>query len=156
MKEKNSNGAIPAFLFSPIEGVMQADDVLAKLFRIICLDLGILPETWLLLMERYLDNPRNGVGKSIKARSTEKNNLKRALESDTMTFKVLQKAIKFLGEYETTFIVELKNPRTGEIIKNHIRLLDAPMEEIEEVVVELKPKSKYRRNKNTTVHSVKS
>lgn len=152
MNEKQTTKPVPDFLSDPIRGIMEAEDILAKLFRIICLDLNIGPEMWLVLLERYLDKPENGVGKSVSARSTEKSNLKRALESNTMTMKVFQKALRFLGDFESTFTVTLKDPVTGEQTEHNI-ILRAPR--VPRNATAVTALVKDNKKKRCTVHSTR-
>lgn len=90
------------------KGVEQTIGVLARLFRQILFDLDVNPFKWAMMMQRYLDDPRNGIPRNSKDRSSARGNLNKELRRPKMTWKVFRKALMFLGPVEATFIVRLK------------------------------------------------
>lgn len=72
-------------------------------------------QRWRRLVEQYLDDPKNGIGKSLKKRTSVKGNLKKELlmrdfisTADTehyLTWKSLEKGIRLLNPARTQFTV---------------------------------------------------
>ena len=121
MVKPTNTKPVPDFIVNSLTGIAEADDILARLFRIICFELNIGPEAWLKLMERYVDK-----NASITSKSTKKSNFNRELSRNNMTFKVFVNALQFLGDFETTFTVTLKDVKTG-VSSSHCIVLRGPV-----------------------------
>lgn len=106
------------------KGVEQTIGVLARLFRQILYDLNIDTYKWSRHMQEYLDDPRNGIPRNSKDRSSARGNLNKELRRPKMTWKVFRKALMFLGPLEATFIVRLKW-RTGRTTEHSVKLVTA-------------------------------
>ncbi len=87
----------------PDFGARDARGVLAKLFRVVMKNIGFNHTRWEVQMQRVLDDPRNPVPRNSKDRSSFKGNLNKALKSDRMTWKVFEKALRFLGPRSIRF-----------------------------------------------------
>lgn len=90
-KERNE------LLTSTDKGCWESKGVLAFLFRSMLKELRIGPSEWQNLMNRWLNDPTNGVPDNPKDRSTARGNLDKALTNDSMTFLMLNKGIRFLS-----------------------------------------------------------
>ncbi len=90
-------------LDQPDYGVREARGVLAKLFRTVMKNIGFTNTRWEVQMQRVLDDPRNPVPRNSKDRSSFKGNLNKALKGDRMTWKVFEKALRFLGPRSIRF-----------------------------------------------------
>ncbi len=90
-KERNE------LLASTDKGCWDTKSVLAFLFRSMLRELRIGPAEWQNLMNRWLNDPTNGVPDNPKERSTARGNLDKALTSPSMTFLMLTKGIRFLS-----------------------------------------------------------
>lgn len=96
----------------------ESGNMLTQMFRKILWQLGIGPAIADKLMNDYLDNPYNGIGKREKDRYNHRGNLIKELGEDKMTWNVFLKALKFLGAIEFEFIIRLRRRKksTGELI----------------------------------------
>lgn len=94
-------------LNEPDKGMGRATGVLARLFRLILVENRIDIPRWSRLMDRYLDDPRNGIPRNGKDRSSARGNLNKELRRETMTWKVFRKALQFLGPVSIRFEVHL-------------------------------------------------
>jgi hypothetical protein len=106
---------ITKMLESQDKEVGNARGILARLFRKILADLSVTYYHWDMLMEKYLDNPRNRVPSNTKERSSARGNLNKELRRESMTWKVFDKALRFLGPVRAEFSVKLtwQNKRTS-------------------------------------------
>lgn len=95
-------------LSSPTKGVEEASGVLARLFRLILMDLNISHMGLNSLMIRWLEDPRNGIANNGKSRSSERGNMIKEMTRGDMTWKVFVKCIRFLAPIEMRFEVHLK------------------------------------------------
>lgn len=84
-------------LNSPSKGVERVNGLLPKLFRSIISDLNLGPAKFNTLMQLYLNNPRNGFSNDPKRRSSERSNLMKEINRQSMTFKVFLKCVCFLA-----------------------------------------------------------
>ncbi len=130
MITKSETKPVPDFVVNSMTGIAEADDVLTRLFRIICFELNIGPDAWLKLMERYVKK-----NASISSKSTKKSNFNRELSRNSMTFKVFVNALQFLGDFETTFTVTLKDVKTG-VTTQHSVVLKGPVSEMDAEILE--------------------
>lgn len=111
-------------LNEPDKGMNRATSVLARLFRRILFENQIDVLKWSYLMDRYLDDPRNGIPKNGKDRSSARGNLNKELRRETMTWKVFRKALQFLGPTSIRFEIHLTWPNK-KITTHH---LDMPLQ----------------------------
>ena len=92
------------------KGVNEAKGALAFLFRKILFDRNITPIGWARMMNRFLDDPRNGIPPNGKDRSSARGNLNKELRRPRMTWKVFEKAMRFLGLHGLRFEAHLRWP----------------------------------------------
>lgn len=97
---------LKTMLASPDKGMSSAEGVLSRLFRQILADNNVGAYAWNNLMERYLNDDRNGIPKNGKDRSSARGNLGKELSRPAMTWKVFRKALQFLGARRIKFTVE--------------------------------------------------
>lgn len=90
-KERNE------LLSSADKGCWESKGVLAFLFRSMLKELRIGPSEWQNLMNRWLNDPTNGVPDNPKDRSTSRGNLDKALTNDAMTYLMFNKGVRFLS-----------------------------------------------------------
>jgi ribosomal protein S15P/S13E len=69
---------------------------LARLFRTILSDLNIGGYQFTLLMTKFLNDPRNHIPDNKKDQTSNRGNLNKEFQKDTMTWKVFCKALRFL------------------------------------------------------------
>lgn len=94
-------------LSSPTKKVDEASNVLARLWRQILCHSNIGVDKWNAAMQRYLDDPRNGIPRAGKQRSSERGNLNKALCKPSITWGVFIKGIRFLAPKRVEFTVKI-------------------------------------------------
>lgn len=88
------------------------ENELAQMFRILNRDLGITPQIWKRLVERYLDSVGTRVRDNPPDRSTVRGNLSKALlAKDEFTWSTFCKGLRILGIKEATLTVVLTWPK---------------------------------------------
>lgn len=85
----------------------EARGVLAFLFRAVIHDRNIKMLEWNRKMNNFLDDPRNSIPRNGKDRSSARGNLNKELHRTRMTWKVFEKALRFLGPIRVRFEVHL-------------------------------------------------
>lgn len=90
-----------------------ANGVLARLFRIILLNLNVTPARFGSLLQQYILDPRNGVPENKKDQTSARGNLTKEFYKPQMTWKVFLKAMRFLRIKKIVFIVELHHSGPG-------------------------------------------
>ncbi len=88
-------------------GMGQARDVLSGLFRQILHDANINPVRWHRLMEKFMNNPRHMLAARGRSRSSLRGNMRKALLNTTMSWKMFERGIYFLGPIRARFVVHL-------------------------------------------------
>jgi hypothetical protein len=101
------NEELTRMLKLPDKGASEASGVLSKLWRGILVDLDVTHYTWGSLMLRYLNDPRNGIPRDVKDKSSARGNLNKELKRPRMTWKVFLKGLRFLGPVRIEFVVKL-------------------------------------------------
>jgi hypothetical protein len=91
------NEDVERMLKSSDKGVGEASGVLSRLWRQILADRNMNPYTWGQLMQSYLDDPRNGIPRDIRDKSSVRGNLNKELKRPRMTWKVFMKGLRFLS-----------------------------------------------------------
>jgi len=91
-----------------------ANGVLARLFRIILLDLNVTPSRFGSLLQHYILDPRNGVADNKKDQTSARGNLTKEFYKPQMTWKVFLKAMRFLRIKKIVFVVELHHSGPGD------------------------------------------
>ena len=87
--------------------------ILTRLFRKLLNDLNITVLSWERLMDAYVTDPRAGVPKKPGYESSEKTNLRKRLNANSMTWKSLLKGLDFLQCSKTIFTVEVNEHYRG-------------------------------------------
>lgn len=82
-----------------------ANGALARLFRVILLDLNIGPSRFGSLLQDYILDPRNGVANNKQDQTSARGNLTKEFARPQMTWKVFCKALKFLQILRIEFSV---------------------------------------------------
>lgn len=119
-------------LSDPQRGVDRARDLLSAFYRQILKELNIKPFTWARLMERHMNNPRVLLSARGKNRASYRGNLRRALLKDTMTWKVFERGILFLGPRGARFTIVLEWPDGRETVhETRIDLSNVELDEAE-------------------------
>lgn len=101
-------------LESQDKGCSEAQGILSRLFRLMLLDFNVNVFKWNRLMNNYLNDPRNRVPRTPKARSSTRGNLSKELRKPKMTWSNFEKGIKFLNPLKAEFTVKL-TWRTGKV-----------------------------------------
>ena len=109
--------------------VSEAHGPLAALFRKILRDQGVSVYRWNMLINDYLNDPRNGIPKNGKDRSSTRGSLQKELFRPSMTFKVFRKALLLLAPEEIELIVKLKWPNGN--VTAHSVTMDNSLSDIE-------------------------
>lgn len=86
-------------------------NALAKLYRILLLDLGINHHNIEQYIVRYLDDPTNAVPRNNKDRSSEKGNLLKQLGKDAITWKIFSKGLKLLRPKRVRLTLEFTDQK---------------------------------------------
>lgn len=84
-----------------------ARNVLSRLWRRILFAQGINPLLWEKMMVRYLNDPLHNIPPTGNRRSSARGNLQKELSRPSMTWKVFQKAMRFLNPKRVRFMVEI-------------------------------------------------
>jgi len=79
--------------------------LLAEIFNNIRLDLEIGPEKWLMLMDTFLKAPELGLPDRGGERSAVKSRVEKELHTETMTWKMFLRGLRFLGVHEMSLKV---------------------------------------------------
>lgn len=116
------------YRFQLLEKLKQTVDVdhegrnlLSSLFRRIKNDLEYTPRTWSTMVQKYLKDPRNKVGTSSAAKSSEASNLNRGLTVPNMTFMNFMKGMRVINPKALTFKFNVSFGKQ-ESLKAEIRL----------------------------------
>lgn len=91
------NKEVERMLSSNTKLVEEATGALSRLFRQILLDVNMGKMLWSSLMDRYLKDPRNRINQTPKDISSTRGNLAKELVRPDMTWKVFNKAVRFLN-----------------------------------------------------------
>jgi hypothetical protein len=116
-------------LTDPQRGMGQARDVLSGLFRQILHDTNVNPMKWHRLMEGFMNNPRHMLAARGRSRSSLRGNMRKALLNTTMSWKMFERGIYFLGPVRARFMTILTWPDGRETV--HERTIN-----LEEVGIE--------------------
>lgn len=73
-----------------------AHGLLSKLFRVMLKDMKVTGYRFSLLMEKYLNDPKNNVPNNLKERTSNRGNTNKELSNPRMSWKVFAKAMSFL------------------------------------------------------------
>jgi len=91
---------------------MARENELAQMFRILLRDLGVSPEIWQRLVERYLDTSNRKLKDNPPDKSTVRGNLRKSLiEKLEYTWPTFSKGLGILGVQEATVTLVLEWPR---------------------------------------------
>jgi hypothetical protein len=105
-------------LNSPDKGVTRTSNTpngkLAELFRLIVSDMNIGLEQWGALMRSYVADPENGIAPNRKEQTSARGNLTAAFIKDSMTWKVLCKALRFFQVWKIDIAIRAYH-RNGNI-----------------------------------------
>jgi len=91
------NKKVEQMLSSRTKQVEDATGALSRLFRQILLDVNLSRLRWASLMDQYIKDPRNRIHQTSKDISSARGNLAKELVRPDMTWKVFNKAIRFLN-----------------------------------------------------------
>ncbi len=99
------------------KGVEEARGHLSKMWRTLLVARDIDGWKWDRLMRIYLTDPRNGIQNNSRDRSSARGNLNKELKRDDMTWRVFEKALKFLDPIRIVFTVRVtfKDGKTVEV-----------------------------------------
>lgn len=83
-------------------------DELRQMVQILMMKVGITPRTWDVLVERWLNDPKNRISSNPADRSTERNNIRKALiEKPSYTWQSFIRGLSILGVRSATLTVIL-------------------------------------------------
>jgi hypothetical protein len=85
------------------EGIKEAKNELAHLFRMICWELGIGPNEWEYKLRKYLELTEASIPRNAKDRSYARGNLNAQLMDKKMTWTTFMRGLKFLGVTKINF-----------------------------------------------------
>lgn len=98
------------------------ENELGQMFRILLRDLGISPEIWQRLVERYLDSTNSKLKDNPPDKSTVRGNLRKSLiEKTEYTWPTFCKGLGILGVGEATLTVVLEWPRKTTQHSHHFK-----------------------------------
>lgn len=110
-------GKLDEIMASEDKAVFEANGALSKLFRKILLDLNVTQNRCGILLEQYLNDPKNGIPRNGKERSTARGNITKGLADDDMTWKVFLTNLRVLKPLKVEINVSLHWPR--KVITHH-------------------------------------
>lgn len=115
--------------FSKLKSMLQSDDkmvsktfgvtgVLARLWRIILMDLEINVNTWMQLMVEYVRDRDNRVPNNKRDQSSVQGNLIKELTKSSMSWKIFCKGLRFIRvtKFELSLTLHFRNKR----VSNHV------------------------------------
>lgn len=94
-------------LNSPDKQIGQATGLLAAIWRQILRECKVDDEKFDMLMQQWINNPRNRIPNDAKKRSSARGNLAKEMFRDDMTWRVFLKGIRFLNPRSIRFHVTL-------------------------------------------------
>lgn len=89
------------------KGLSSAENIPAKLFRLVCLDKGVTRVKWDSLLDNYVKSTRSGVSNDKATWSFTKSNINRALGKDKITWEKLKKGLSILCDGKIEFSLEI-------------------------------------------------
>lgn len=92
---------------------------LSGIFQVLLTKMNILPSLWSILIERYLNDPRNNISDNPAERSTVRGNLDKMLKFNSFTWNAFYKALNFLGVVSATFTIILDYEKSGKKSSRH-------------------------------------
>lgn len=101
------NKEVGRLLTSHTKLVEEATGALSRLFRQILFDINLESFRWGQLMDNYVKNPRNRIDQNNKDISSAKGNLAKELVRPDMTWKVFNKAMRFLNPKRVRIVVAI-------------------------------------------------
>jgi len=113
-KEKSSSLKIRRLINSRDKGSGQTSNVIAKLFRVILIELDITLDKFTILKSKWLNDPNNHIRNTRTAKSTASSNLVKDIIKDTMSIDVFLKMMSLLKVESISFSVSIKR-------KGHLR-----------------------------------
>lgn len=113
-KEKSSSLKIRRLINSRDKGSGQTSNVIAKLFRVMLIELDITLDKFTILKSKWLNDPNNHIRNTRTAKSTASSNLVKDIIKDTMTVDVFLKMMSLLKVESISFSVSIKR-------KGHLR-----------------------------------
>lgn len=130
-------------LEAPDKRIGDAKNILARLFRGILMEHGIMPSQWDAMVDRYFRSRLSRTPKDSKAINQDKYNFIRALEKDKLSIGRFETAINILGAESVEFMLTMnwrgKAPSKHKVlIRNPLvdLIKPAPGEELEDVELE--------------------
>lgn len=95
---------------------------LSKLFRVILFELKVSPYRFSMLMDRFLNDPKNQVPDNPKERFNNRGNLNKEFSNPAMSWKVFIKCMKFLQFTELRLTLEARH--NDGTITSHRAMID--------------------------------
>ena len=89
------------------------------MFKALITKMVILPSLWSMLIERYLNDPKNNISDNPADRSTVRGNLDKMLKFNSFTWNGFYKALNFLGVVSATFTIILDYEKSGNKTSRH-------------------------------------
>lgn len=102
--------SIEALLNDPAKQKYHVTCLTARLFRILLTELNITPTRYHHYVTGWLNDPSNNVSTEATVRSTERGNLVKEINRDTMTIKTLTKMLKVFNTRKAFLSVTLSHP----------------------------------------------
>lgn len=98
----------PDILDDPNKGIEEAENIPARLFRTMLLQLNIHPWRWAQLLSRYVADPRNNIPQTRKDINHARGNMNKELKKSRITFPTLMRGIRLFNPVAVTFRIELE------------------------------------------------
>lgn len=112
----NRGNDIYTMLASHDKRIREASGILSRLYRLALLELAITPYKWNLLLINYLDKLEAEQSLTQDRITNERNNLRKGLSDNDMTFEMLTRGLTVLNPKEMHFTVTL-------LYENDVRLV---------------------------------
>lgn len=115
-------GTIGDVIDKGIDGLLEAEDILARIWRMILFDFAIKGDQMQGLLNSFQERELRGVDATSRRKTSVKANLSRNLASKTMSWKILMRGFRVMQFSKVTLRLELTRGKTTREIK--LELLD--------------------------------
>lgn len=125
-EEKSSSIQIQRLINSKDKGSGRTSNLIAKLFRVILVDLDISLDKYTILRNKWLNNPANHIKNDRTSRATASSNLTKDIIRDTMTEPVLLKLLNILKVESLSVTISLKRRGFSKATEHTVMIEDLP------------------------------
>lgn len=128
-KKQIANGQgykVSRLLSHPDKMIGEAENLLARLFRIYLADSNIGPELYIRLVTNWINNPRYGFSKNPSVRSYARGNLNKEILRPNMSSSVFLKAMSVMDIEDLEICMRVKQRGRDEFTEHTLEINDLP------------------------------